>query len=99
MGPGAPFQHAAIFEKRSLAFEKESLRFLSYYSSSTGDNTYTLPCKLRCSYCGSLIMDEGRNMILLFPTLIQFDNVEARQKFQVRLVDRYFFGFAPSIPP
>ena len=91
MTPEAPFQHAAIFEKRSVAFEKESVPFLSYYSSSTGEDTHTLPCKLRCSYCGSPIMDEGRNMILLFPTLSQFESEEARQKFQVRSVDRCVF--------
>lgn len=96
MTPGAPFQHAAIFEKCSVAFEKESIPFLSYYASATGDNAYTLPCKLRCSYCGSLVMDEGRNMILLFPTLIQFGSEEARQKFHVRSVDRAFLEPTPS---
>ena len=30
-------------------------------------------------------MDEGRNMILLFPTLIKFKNEEERKKFEPRL--------------
>ena len=81
---GASFQHAAIFAKESLAFTKESVPFISCYSSSTGRTDYALPAKLRCSYCGTLILDEGRKMILLFPSLIQFETEEARKKFQVR---------------
>ncbi len=81
---GASFQHAAICAKESLAFTKESIAFISCYSSSTGRTDYALPTKLRCSYCGTLILDEGRNMLLLFPSLIKFETEEARKKFQVR---------------
>jgi hypothetical protein len=31
-------------------------------------------------------MDEGRNMILLFPTLIHFSGEEERRRFEPRLV-------------
>ncbi|KAH7303503.1 Mss4-like protein [Stachybotrys elegans] len=87
---GASFQHAAIFSKASVAFTKESINNISFYSSSTRDNAYSLPCKLRCSFCGTLILDEGRNMVLLFPSLIRFDSPEARSKFQVN--HHIFYG-------
>ncbi|KFA69514.1 hypothetical protein S40285_05678 [Stachybotrys chlorohalonatus IBT 40285] len=87
---GAPFQHAAIFQKNSVAFTASSISNLSFYSSSTNENTYALPTKLRCTHCGTLILDEGRNMILLFPTLIKFGSIEARKKFDVK--QHLFYG-------
>jgi hypothetical protein len=54
---------------------------LEWYESSHKSTEHTLPCKVRCGYCGTWIMDEGRNMILLFPTLIHFKSKEAREEF------------------
>lgn len=58
-----------------MAFEN-GIQHLKFYSSSSGASTHDLPCKVSCSYCGSLIMDEGRNMVLLFPTLLSLKEEE-----------------------
>ncbi|KAH8122609.1 hypothetical protein ACSS6W_004369 [Trichoderma asperelloides] len=80
---GAPFQWAAIFHKSDMAFENgmENLRF---YNSGSKSLEHELPCKVSCSQCGTLIMDEGRNMALLFPTLLLFQNEGQKKKFEVQ---------------
>lgn len=35
---------------------------------------YKLPCKISCAMCHGPIADEGRNMMLVLPGLIDFDN-------------------------
>ncbi|KAK8164658.1 Mss4-like protein [Phyllosticta citrichinensis] len=69
----APFQWAAIFHKEDINFDPTAKSI-----------EHKLPCKVRCSYCHSPIMDEGRNMILLFPSLIHFKTVEDRLNFKPR---------------
>ncbi|KAL2755733.1 hypothetical protein ACRALDRAFT_1071051 [Sodiomyces alcalophilus JCM 7366] len=82
---GAPFQWAAIFHKEDMSFE-HGVRNLSFYSSGAKKPTHGLPCKVRCDNCGSLIMDEGRNMLLLFPSLLKFEgNEELKRNFQPEL--------------
>ncbi|KAF4982761.1 hypothetical protein FZEAL_1662 [Fusarium zealandicum] len=78
---GAPFQWAAILKKTDLAFVNgvEGLRF---YKTSSKASEHVLPCKVGCSECGSWIMDEGRNMVLLFPTLLNLDTPQLRENFQ-----------------
>ncbi|KAH7388885.1 Mss4-like protein [Cadophora sp. MPI-SDFR-AT-0126] len=77
---GAPFQHAAIFHKEDINFLKGH-HDLQWYDSTEKTTRHKLPCKVSCVYCGSWIMDEGRNMILLFPSLINFKDGEERKKF------------------
>lgn len=66
--------------KTDIAFIKgtDNLQFLN---SGTDHPKHELPCKVRCKNCGSLIMDEGRNMILLFPTLLRMDKKERLKNF------------------
>ncbi|QPC76657.1 hypothetical protein HYE68_007409 [Fusarium pseudograminearum] len=78
---GAPFQWAAIFKKTDLAFEN-GVKNLRFYKTSSGKNEHILPCKVGCAECGSWIMDEGRNMVLLFPTLLNLDTPQLRENFQ-----------------
>jgi hypothetical protein len=66
----APFQWACIFHKSDINFT-HGHHDLGWYDPSAKSITHHLPCKVSCSYCRTPIMDEGRNMILLFPTLIQ----------------------------
>lgn len=68
-----------------MAFENgmENLRF---YNSGSKSLEHELPCKVSCSQCGTLIMDEGRNMALLFPTLLLFQNEGQKKKFEVQYV-------------
>ncbi|ESU07571.1 hypothetical protein FGSG_02171 [Fusarium graminearum PH-1] len=80
---GAPFQWAAIFKKTDIvsAFEN-GVKNLRFYKTSSGKNEHILPCKVGCAECGSWIMDEGRNMVLLFPTLLNLDTPQLRENFQ-----------------
>jgi len=77
----APFQWAAIFHKEDINFERGH-HDLEWYDSGEKSIEHKLPCKVRCSFCHSPIMDEGRNMILLFPTLIQFESKKDRDNFK-----------------
>ena len=80
---GAPFQWAAIFEKSDVHFY-EGKEYLVYWNSQNRNTDHVLPCKVYCDYCKTPIMDEGRNMLLLFPTLIHFKDVKSRSNFKPR---------------
>jgi hypothetical protein len=77
---GAPFQWAAIFHKEDINFT-HGHHELGWYDSGDKTTRHKLPCKVSCAYCRTPIMDEGRNMILLFPTLIKWRNEAERKKF------------------
>ncbi|CAN8098023.1 unnamed protein product [Discula destructiva] len=79
---GSPFQWAAIFHKEDINFTNGH-HDLGWYSPTEKSHEHQLPCKVQCSFCRTPIMDEGRNMILLFPTLIEGINTpEGRKAFQ-----------------
>ncbi|KHN94017.1 Mss4-like protein [Metarhizium album ARSEF 1941] len=80
--PGAPFQWAAIFQKSDVAFETGA-EYLKFYHSATKETRHKLPCKVGCVFCGSHIMDEGRNTALVFPPLLSLTAVQ-RQNFEVQ---------------
>ncbi|KAK0738190.1 Mss4-like protein [Schizothecium vesticola] len=79
---GAPFQWAAIFHKTDINFT-QGHHDLGWYDAAAKSTTHHLPCKVQCAYCRTPVMDEGRNMILLFPTLIEGINTdEGRSAFK-----------------
>ncbi|PSS23317.1 hypothetical protein M430DRAFT_71846, partial [Amorphotheca resinae ATCC 22711] len=80
---GAPFQWAAIFQKPDVNFP-HGTQNLKFYNSALQTETHELPCKVSCAYCRAPIMDEGRNMILLFPSLVRFAGEEERRRFGAR---------------
>jgi len=77
---GAPFQWAAIFHKEDISFI-HGHDDLVWYESGDKILEHRLPCKISCAYCRTPIMDEGRNMCLLFPTLIDFKSREEKRLF------------------
>jgi hypothetical protein len=77
---GAPFQWASIFHKEDINFT-HGHHDLGWYDPGEKTTRHKLPCKVSCAYCRSPIMDEGRNMILLFPSLIKFKNKEDKKNF------------------
>jgi hypothetical protein len=81
----APFQWAAIFHKDDINF-KNGHHNLEWYDPTSKSTEHQLPCKVRCSFCHSPIMDEGRNMILLFPSLIKFKSDQDKKNFAPRYV-------------
>ncbi|KLU81107.1 hypothetical protein MAPG_00202 [Magnaporthiopsis poae ATCC 64411] len=78
---GAPFQWAAIFHKSDIHFT-HGAQGLGWYHTSTKSPEHHLPCKVYCAFCRTPIMDEGRNMVLLFPTLINGLDERAREAFK-----------------
>ncbi|KAF2125565.1 hypothetical protein P153DRAFT_300183 [Dothidotthia symphoricarpi CBS 119687] len=85
----APFQWAAIFHKEDINFT-HGHHELEWYDPSSKSIEHKLPCKVRCSYCHSPIMDEGRKMILLFPSLIHLKTDEDKAYFKPRC--HMFYG-------
>ncbi|KAF2455645.1 Mss4-like protein [Lineolata rhizophorae] len=79
----APFQWAAIFHKTDINFDRGH-HGLEWYDPSTKSTEHHLPCKIRCAFCHSPIMDEGRNMILLFPSLVDLRTDKDRENFKPR---------------
>lgn len=76
---GAPFQWAAIFHKEDVSFTKGASG-LAFYSSSHKSQEYELPTKVSCAFCHSPIMDEGRNVCLLFPELIDLTGSDEEKR-------------------
>lgn len=72
---GAPFQWASIFHKKDVSFNKGA-NGLSFYSSVHKCQEYEMPTKVYCSFCHTPIMDEGRNMCLIFPQLIDLKGTD-----------------------
>ncbi|BFZ63531.1 hypothetical protein YB2330_004656 [Saitoella coloradoensis] len=68
---GAPAQWAAIFHKKDIHITTP-VSNIGFYNSEHDKPDRELPCKLHCKNCKSPIFDEGRNMVMLFPTLIKF---------------------------
>src|SRR5690242_9130969 len=87
--PAAPFQWAAIFHKDDINFTNGHHN-LEWYDPSEKSIEHKLPCKVRCSFCHSPIMDEGRNMILLFPSLVHLKTDEDKAYFKPRC--HMFYG-------
>ncbi|KAJ5462579.1 hypothetical protein N7475_007523 [Penicillium sp. IBT 31633x] len=81
---GAPLQWAAIFHKNDMSFTSGS-HGLVFYSSTHQSQDYDLPTKVSCANCRTLIMDEGRNVCLIFPQLIELEGSsdEQRQKREI----------------
>ncbi|GAP84074.2 putative glutathione-dependent formaldehyde-activating family gfa protein [Rosellinia necatrix] len=80
---GAPFQWAAIFHKEDLHFENGA-DGLAFYHAPTKGTHYELPVKVSCANCHSPIMDEGRNMVLMFPGIINFRSAADKKLFDAQ---------------
>ncbi|KAJ5765204.1 hypothetical protein N7520_004763 [Penicillium odoratum] len=81
---GAPFQWAAIFHKHDISFDKGSSG-LAFFSASKNSQQYDMPTKVSCSYCHTLIMDEGRTTCLLFPQLIEREGSQDERRKQLEV--------------
>ncbi|CDU25619.1 uncharacterized protein SPSC_05790 [Sporisorium scitamineum] len=70
---GAPFQWAALFHKTSvrLAQHCDPLN-LDFFSTQEGHSEHSVPCKISCRNCRSPMADEGRNMVMAYPSSFVF---------------------------
>ncbi|KAJ5562509.1 hypothetical protein N7461_001270 [Penicillium sp. DV-2018c] len=76
---GAPFQWCAVFHKEDLTFPKGA-EDLVFYHSRDKTTEYKTPTKVACGYCRAPIMDEGNNVCLLFPELINVEGSYDEEK-------------------
>ncbi|KAJ5958032.1 Glutathione-dependent formaldehyde-activating enzyme/centromere protein V [Penicillium vulpinum] len=76
---GAPLQWAAIFHKHEVSFTSGASG-LVFYSSTHENQKHMLPTKASCANCRTPIMDEGRNMCLIFPQLIEIEGSSEEQR-------------------
>jgi hypothetical protein len=81
-------RQAAIFHKEDVHFTSGEEQLI-YWNSGEQSQEYILPCKVSCKNCRTPIMDEGRNMLLLFPTLVHFKGVEQKRLFHPTLVPNW----------
>jgi hypothetical protein len=57
---------------------------LSFYAAGEKNHKYQTPTKVSCSICRTPIMDEGRNMCLLFPQLIDLSGSPDEQRHRMQ---------------
>ncbi|KAK8079111.1 hypothetical protein PG994_002918, partial [Apiospora phragmitis] len=57
----------------------ERSKGLAFYHAQKKHTYHDLPCKVSCAYCHAPIMDEGRNMVLMFPAIIKFKTRRPRR--------------------
>lgn len=88
--PQAPFQWAAIFHKSDLRF-RHGVQNLTFYCPTLTEPVHHLPCKVYCATCHAPIMDEGRNMVMLFPELLSAIHTD-RGKAAFKLGDHICWG-------
>jgi len=77
---GAPAHWSSTFHKGDVFFENGG-KSLSFYRTTDKSTEYSLPVKITCSHCHSAICDEGNNMMLMYPSLIDFEKHEDREPF------------------
>ncbi|SPO37981.1 uncharacterized protein PSFLO_03458 [Pseudozyma flocculosa] len=70
---GAPFQWAALFHKTSVRLaESCDPIYLDFFSTQEGHSDHSVPCKISCRNCRSPMADEGRNMVMAYPSSFRF---------------------------
>lgn len=69
---GAPFQHACLFFKTCVRLTKNEGQSLNFFSTMKKDSVHHVPCKVGCSSCHSPLFDEGRSVVLAYPSAFKF---------------------------
>lgn len=94
---GAPVQWAVIFHKEDVRFDNGGSN-LTFYNAAHNSREYEMPTKVCCAFCRTPIMDEGRNVCLLFPQLIEFHgSPEERRKQMEQFRPKYVFCNIPEV--
>jgi hypothetical protein len=91
VGPG----QAAIFRKDAVIVTS-GVDELVFYDPNLNSLKRMLPCKVYYGSCRAPIFDEGRNMLMLFPSIIQFGRDEEGLLFDSTEVRRRRAAFEPT---
>lgn len=92
--PPLPFFLRSPPPPGSVVIPKDDMLFttspdkLRFYRTEDQRTVHELPCKLSCGRCHSPIADEGRNMMLMYPSTWNFAKFEDRQAW---LPDKHIF--------
>jgi len=84
---GSAAHWSSVMPKTDVLFTCSTDK-LSFYRTEDQKTEHILPCKLSCARCHSPIADEGRNMMLMYPSTFDWQNKEDREPF---LPDRHIF--------
>lgn len=84
---GSAMHWSVVIPKDEMLFTSSPDK-LSFYRTEDQRNAHELPCKLSCARCHSPIADEGRNMMLMYPSTWNFDKFADRQNW---LPDKHIF--------
>ncbi|KAI5888679.1 uncharacterized protein SCHCODRAFT_02637381 [Schizophyllum commune H4-8] len=71
---GSPAQWTAMLEKTDVHF-LSGVDNLAFYHLADSSHERKLPCKIACRTCRSPVMDEGRKILVIYPSLIDFDEL------------------------
>ncbi|KAL1673068.1 Mss4-like protein [Schizophyllum commune] len=74
---GSPAQWTAMLEKTDVHF-LSGVDNLAFYHLADSSHERKLPCKIACRTCRSPVMDEGRKILVIYPSLIDFDELPGR---------------------
>lgn len=76
---GAPSSLTAIYDKDRVSYTA-GVADLVFYSPQHKRNGYAVPCKLSCRHCHSPVGNEGGNMMLVLPALIDFSTTASERE-------------------
>jgi hypothetical protein len=95
---GAPFQWAVLFAKTACRIVKNENNALHFFSTQTfvpplpcaltltacrrKNDRHHVPCKVSCNQCRAPLFDEGRAMVLVYPSTIRFEDDQVPRDFQ-----------------
>jgi hypothetical protein len=79
---GAPFQWAVLFAKTACRIVRNEHNALHFFSTQTKTDAHNVPCKVSCDRCRAPLFDEGRNMVLVYPSTIRFEGGHVPLDFQ-----------------
>ncbi|KAL1747413.1 Mss4-like protein [Schizophyllum fasciatum] len=68
---GSPAQWTAMLEKTDVHY-LSGVDNLAFYHLPDSTHEHKLPCKVACRTCRSPVMDEGRKVLVIYPSLIDF---------------------------
>lgn len=79
---GAPFQWACLFFKNQVRLHHSTdPLYLDFFSTQQRDSEHNVPCKLSCRQCRSPLFDEGRRVVLAYPSSFSFKDRKVPKEF------------------
>ncbi|CAO1624827.1 unnamed protein product [Parajaminaea phylloscopi] len=79
---GAPFQWACLFFKNQVRLHHSTDPiFVDFFSTQTKTGEHNVPTKVSCRQCRSPLFDEGRRVVLAYPSSFDFKDGKVPKEF------------------